>query len=58
METLSEFDIALAQRLNIITPNVLAHASPQFVNYWLEVQKEIELRSTLHNVEDSHEHHR
>lgn len=58
METLSEFDIALAQRLNIITPNVLAHASPQFINYWLEVQKEIEQRSTLHNTEDSHEHHR
>ncbi|MFM2612040.1 hypothetical protein [Vibrio campbellii] len=58
METLSEFDIALAQRLNIITPNVLAHASPQFTNYWLEVQKEIEQRSTLHNAEDHHEHHR
>ncbi|WP_167391661.1 hypothetical protein [Vibrio jasicida] len=58
METLSEFDIALAQRLNIITPNVLAHASPQFINYWREVQKEIEQRSMLHNAEDRHEHHR
>lgn len=58
METLSEFDIALAQRLNIITPNILAHASPQFVNYWLEVQKEIEQRSTFHTVENNHEHHR
>ncbi|MFZ3433431.1 hypothetical protein [Vibrio harveyi] len=58
METLSEFDIALAQRLNIITPNFLAHASPQFVNYRLEVQKEIEQRSTLYNAEDNHEHHR
>ncbi|HDM8194113.1 TPA: hypothetical protein P0E36_000218 [Vibrio harveyi] len=58
METLSEFDIALAQRLNIITPNFLAHASPQFVNYWLKVQKEIEQRSTLHTAEDSYEHHR
>ncbi|EHK2889337.1 TPA: hypothetical protein P0E23_000098 [Vibrio harveyi] len=58
METLAEFDIALAQRLNIITPNFLAHASPKFVNYWLEVQKEIEQRSTLYNAEDSHEHHR
>ncbi|WP_173400279.1 hypothetical protein [Vibrio jasicida] len=58
METLSEFDIALAQRLNIITPSVLAHASPQFINYWREVQKEIEQRSTLNNAEDSHEHHR
>ncbi|WP_339374560.1 hypothetical protein [Vibrio harveyi] len=58
METLSEFDIALAQRLNIITPSFLTHASPEFVNYWLEVQKEIKQRSTLHNAEDSHEHHR
>ncbi|WP_199481238.1 hypothetical protein [Vibrio owensii] len=58
MKTLSEFDIALAQRLNIINPNALTNASPQFVNYWLEVQKEIEQRSTLHNAEDNHEHHR
>ena len=53
METLFEFDIALAQRLNIITPNALAHASPQFVNYWLEVQKEIEQRQAIAQTIDS-----
>ncbi len=58
MRNLSEFDIELAQRLNIITPTALTHSSPQFVNYWLEVQKEIEQRSILHNTEDNHEHHR
>ena len=46
MKTLSEFDIALAQRLNIITPSFLTHASPEFVNYWVEVQKEIKQRNT------------
>ncbi|HGY9581726.1 TPA: hypothetical protein ACOJQP_000083 [Vibrio harveyi] len=58
MKTLSEFDIALAQRLNIITPSFLTHATPEFVNYWVEVQKEIKQRNTLHTAEDSHEHHR
>lgn len=45
METLSEFDIALAQRLNIITPNVLTHASSDFVEYWQRVTQEAQRRT-------------
>jgi hypothetical protein len=45
METLSEFDIALAQRLNVITPNVLAHASSDFVEYWQRVTQEAQRRT-------------
>ncbi len=47
MPTPSEFDIALARRVNILNPKTLANASPEFVRYWSQVQKEIERRNAL-----------
>jgi hypothetical protein len=44
MEIISEFDIELAMRIKVLTPFTLAHASPEFIAYWLAVTREAERR--------------
>ena len=53
MRNLSEFDIELAQRLNIITPNTLTHASSDFVEYWQRVAQEAQRRKQTHEHSNS-----
>ncbi|MGR5298451.1 hypothetical protein ACPV5U_23515 [Vibrio mediterranei] len=39
-----EHDVALASRLNIITSKTLTNASPAFVQYWQQVNEEVQKR--------------
>ncbi|HBC3568544.1 TPA: hypothetical protein KD091_004656 [Vibrio parahaemolyticus] len=50
MEIISDFDIELAMRIKVITPFTLAHASPEFIAYWLAVTLEAERRQPTFSV--------
>ncbi|HGS5703848.1 TPA: hypothetical protein ACPJ1A_004369 [Vibrio diabolicus] len=47
MDNLSEFDIELAMRIKVLTPFTIAHASPEFIAYWLAITREAEQRKLI-----------